>query len=112
MDVIVGNEHGKRLAAPEPALRIPPVAPIALLGFYLIGGAMVAGGIYVISHGAFPSWIGVAVLAFGFGPFAPAAAIGALRVLAGVGVAAGSVLFVYSTWISRRPQAPSLPPRP
>ena len=113
------------------------MAPTALLLLYLIGGAMVAGGIYVIAHCAFPSWIrgnllwplvivtpaiaklqgwasvafGVAVLAFSFAPFAPAAAIDGLRVLAGVGVAAGVLLFVYSTWISRRPQAPSLPPR-
>ena len=33
------------------------MAPTALLLLYLIGGAMVAGGIYVIAHGAFPSWI-------------------------------------------------------
>lgn len=114
------------------------MAPTVLVFLYLIGGAMVAGGIYVIAHSAFPSWIrgkllwplitvtpaiamlqgwasvsfGVAVLAFSFAPFAPAAAIDGLRALAGVGVAAGSVLFAYSTWISRRPQAPSLPPRP
>jgi len=116
---------------------MPAVAPTALLFLYLIGGAMVAGGIYAIAHRALPSWIrgsllwplvtvtpaiavlqgwasvsfGAAVLAFSFAPFAPAGAIEGLRVLAGVGVATGAVLFAYSTWISRRPQAPSLPPR-
>lgn len=114
------------------------MAPTALLFLYLIGGALVAGGIHVIARGAFPNWVtgrllwplitvtpaiaelqgwasvsfGVAVLAFTFAPFAPAPAVGSLLALAGVGAAAGSLLFGYSTWISRRPQAGSLPPRP
>jgi hypothetical protein len=112
------------------------VAPTALLFLYLIGGALVAGGIYVVAHGAFPTWVtgrllwplvtvtpviavlqgwaslsfGVAVLAFSFAPFAPVAAIGGLQALAGVGAAAGSLLFGFSTWISRRP-SPGAPPR-
>ena len=114
------------------------MAPFALTFLYAIGGAMVAGGIYTIAHGAFPAWIrgrllwplvtvtrtiailqgwaavsfGTAVLAFSFAPFAPAAAIESLQVLALVGCVAGSVLFAYSTWISRRPATGSLPPRP
>jgi hypothetical protein len=114
------------------------VAPLALTFLYVIGGAMVAGGIYVIGHSAFPAWIkgrllwplitvtpviatlqgwasvsfGVAVLAFSFAPFAPAAAMGGVQALAAAGVAAGSLLFLYSTWISRRPTAGSIPPRP
>ena len=99
---------------------------------------MVASGIYVIAHSAFPAWVkgallwplititpaiatlqgwasvsfGVAVLAFSFAPFAPAPAVGGLGLLAGVSVVAGSLLFAYSTWISRRPSAGSIPPRP
>jgi len=114
------------------------MAPLILTFLYAIGGALVAGGIYVIAHRAFPAWVqgallwplitvtpaiatlqgwasvsfGVAVLAFSFAPFAPAPAIGGLAVLAGVCVAAGSLLFVYSTWTSRRPSAGSIPPRP
>lgn len=114
------------------------MAPTALLFLYLIGGATVAGGIFVIAHGAFPSWVtgpllwplirvtpsiavlqgwasvafGVAILAFSFAPFAPAAAIGGLQLLAGAGGTGGALLFGYSTWMSRRPGAGSLPPRP
>ncbi len=113
------------------------MAPLALTFLYAIGGALIAGGIYTIAHGAFPAWIkgrllwplinvtpviatlqgwsavsfGVAVLAFSFAPFAPAAAIQALRALALLGLVAGSLLFLYSTWLSRRPTAGSVPPR-
>jgi len=113
------------------------VAPTVLLFLYMIGGALVAGGIHVIARRAFPTWIrggllwplitvtpaiatlqgwasvlfGIAVLAFSFAPFAPTAAIGALQGLALVGAAAGSLLFAYSTWISRRPRTGSIPPR-
>ena len=109
-----------------------------MLFLYLIGGALVAGGIHVIAHRAFPTWVrggllwplitvtpaiaklqgwasvlfGIAVLAFSFAPFTPAAAIGALQGLALVGAAAGSLLFAYSTWISRRPSTGPLGPRP
>jgi len=97
---------------------------------YVIGGVMCAGGIFIVAHRAFPSWLtgrllwplvvvtpliaslqgwatlcfGIALLAFTFGPFAPAVALDGLRVLVGAAAAAGVVLFAYSTWLSRRPE--------
>jgi hypothetical protein len=112
------------------------VAPLILTFLYAIGGAMVAGGIYVIAHGVFPAWVKGALLwplitsrdrdhsGLGVGVVRRRGAGVQLRavcararhrrpgVLAGVGVAAGLLLFVYSTWISRRRSAGSLPPRP
>jgi hypothetical protein len=113
------------------------VTPLTLVLLYGIGGAMIAGGVFTITHQAFPSWVsgpliwplitvtrliatlqgwaaaclGVAVLAFTFGPFAPPPALGGLRGLATAGAGAGLLLFVSSTWISRRPRPGSLPPR-
>lgn len=117
---------------------MPGVALLTLLLLYAIGGAMVAAGIFIVAHHAFPAWIkgallwplvlvtrtiatlqgwaticfGASVLAFSFGPFAPPVAIAGLRALAVTTAAAGAALFAYSTWLSRRPDPGSLPPRP
>jgi hypothetical protein len=116
---------------------MPCVAMLTLLLLYAIGGAMVAGGIFIVAHRAFPKWVkgallwplvlvtrsiatlqgwatvcfGVSILAFSFGPFAPPLAIAGLRALAATTAAAGVGLFAYSTWLSRRPDPGSLPPR-
>ena len=106
------------------------MTPLALVLLYLIGGAMAAGGIFIVAHHAFPTWLtgrllwplvavtpaiaslqgwatlcfAIALLAFAFGPFAPGLALAPLRVLAGAAAAAGVILFAYSTWLSRRPE--------
>jgi hypothetical protein len=113
------------------------VTPLALVLLYLIGGVLTAGGIFIVGHRAFPAWLtgrllwplvvvtpaiatlqgwatlafGVALLAFTFGPFAPDVTMAGLRALAAAGAAAGVILFAYSTWLSRRPGAESLPPK-
>lgn len=106
------------------------MTPLALALLYLIGGAMCAGGIFIVAHRAFPRWLtgrllwplvvvtpriavmqgwatvcfGIAILAFTFGPFAPAVALEGLRAVAAAGAATGVILFAYSTWLSRRPE--------
>lgn len=115
---------------------MPSVALLTLMLLYAIGGAMVAGGIFIVTHHAFPAWVkgallwplvlvtrsiatlqgwatvcfGVSVLAFSFGPFAPPLALGGLRALAVATAAGGIALFAYSTWLSRRPGPDSVPP--
>ena len=119
------------------ASKMPCVSPLALTFLYAIGAGMIAGGIYVIAHSAFPGWVrgtllwplitvtpaiatmqgwaaicfGIAVLAYGFDPFAPPIAFRGLLVLAGSAAMAGTLLFAYSTWLSRQPQQGSVPPR-
>ncbi len=114
------------------------MAPLTLTCLYLVAAAMVAGGIFTISHAAFPSWItgrllwpvvevtpaiarmqgwaavgfGVAVLAFSFAPFAPRATVGILVALAVLAATIAVLLFACSTWMSRRRQPGSIPPRP
>jgi hypothetical protein len=104
----------------------------AALGLeFALGGALLGIGIYLIRHSTFPSWwrrwmlwplvsvtpsvthlqgwaavgLGGSILAIGFTPVVPDLAGGVLVLLAMLGYLAGVVLFLYSTWISRRPAA-------
>jgi hypothetical protein len=95
---------------------------------YALGGAVLGIGIYLIRHSTFPAWwrrwmlwplvrvtpsvthlqgwagvaLGGSILAIGFTAVVPALAGGLLVILAMVGYLAGVVLFLYSTYLSRR----------
>lgn len=95
---------------------------------YVLGGALLGVGLYLTRQDAFPSWwrtwmlwplvrltptvthlqgwagvaLGLSILAIGFTPVVPEI-VGGLLVLAAVAAyLAGAVLFVYSTYLSRR----------
>jgi len=99
---------------------------------------MAAFGIRVISHRAFPGWmtgiwlwpivrvtpaiatlcgwamvlLGVAAVAGAFATFTTVLSSAAAYALALASAATSLLLAAYATWMSRRPQAPSLPRRP
>lgn len=96
---------------------------------YLVGGAFLGAGIYLVMSGSFPGWwvrrmlwplvrvtptvthlqgwaavgLGASVLAIGFTTIVPEIVGGVLVLLAVAAYLAGVGLFVYSTWLSRRP---------
>ena len=98
---------------------------------YVLGAAMLWIGFYLIRHATFPAWwrrwmlwplvrvtpsvthlqgwagiaLGASILAIGFTPVVPALAGGMLVILALVGYLTGVVLFLYSTYLSRRRMA-------
>ena len=96
---------------------------------YVLGGALLGTGLYLIRRSSFPGWwqnwmlwplvrvtptvthlqgwaaigLGGSILAIGFTTIVPDLAGGVLVLLAMAGYLVGAVLFVYSTWLSRRP---------
>jgi hypothetical protein len=95
---------------------------------YVVGGALLGAGIYLVMSGSFPGWwkermlwplvqvtptvahlqgwafigLGASVLAIGFSAIVPQIVGGGLVLLAMVAYVVGVGLFVYSTWLSRR----------
>ena len=95
---------------------------------YVLGGALLGAGLYLVRRDDFPSWwqdwmlwplvrvtprvthlqgwaavaLGVSILALGFTPVVPEVVGGMLVLLALVAYAAGVALFGYSTYLSRR----------
>jgi hypothetical protein len=94
----------------------------------VLGGALLGAGLYLIWRGDFPGWwqdwmlwplrtvtprvthlqgwagvaLGISILAIGFTPIVPEDIGGVLVLAAMATYLAGVVLFVYSTYISRR----------
>ncbi len=100
-----------------------------LLGLaYVVGGALVGAGIYLVMSGSFPGWwkervrwplvrvtppaahlqgwavigLGASVLAIGFSTIASEIVGGGLVLVAIATYLVGAGLFAYSTWLSRR----------
>ena len=95
---------------------------------YVVGGLLLGAGVYLVRNNAFPSWwpgwlllpfvratprlthlqgwvgatLGASILAVGFTPVVPDVIGGLLVLGAVVAYIAAVVLFVYSTYISRR----------
>src|SRR5260370_14662576 len=95
---------------------------------FVLGGILLGVGLYLTRQDEFPSWwrtwmlwplvevtprvthiqgwagaaLGVSILAIGFTPVVPEVLGGVLVLVAMVGYLAGAVLFVYSTYLSRR----------
>lgn len=95
---------------------------------YVLGGALVGAGIYLMRRDEFPSWwrrwllwplirvtpqvthlqgwaamsLGLSVLAIGFTPIVPEIVGGVLVLLAILAYVVAAVLFGYSAYISRR----------
>ncbi|MGA7911563.1 MAG: hypothetical protein WB682_03495 [Candidatus Dormiibacterota bacterium] len=95
---------------------------------YVAGGALLGGGAYLLMRGDFPGWwrerllwplvavtpavvrfqgwaavgLGLSILAIGFTPIVPEIAAGGLVLVAMVAYLAAVVLFLYSTWLSRK----------
>jgi hypothetical protein len=95
---------------------------------YVLGGALVGAGLYLIRQADFPSWwqrwmlwplvdvtptvvhlqgwagvaLGASILALGFTPVVPEIVGGVLVLIAMVAYAAGVVVFAYSAYRSRR----------
>jgi hypothetical protein len=104
------------------------VGYVVLALTYLLGGALLAGGVYLVRHKTFPKWwsgfllrplvnitprvthlqgwasvaFGVSVLAIGSGALLADVAGGILVIAGMLGYLVGVALFVYSTWLSRR----------
>ena len=95
---------------------------------YVAGGALLGAGAYLLLRGDFPGWwrerllwplvrvtpavarlqgwsaaaLGLSTLAIGFTPIVPEVQAGGLALLAMVAYLAAVLLFLYSTWLSRR----------
>ena len=95
---------------------------------FVLGGILLGVGLYLTRQDEFPRWwrtwmlwplvdvtprvthiqgwagaaLGVSILAIGFTPVVPETLGGVLVLVAMVGYLAGAVLFVYSTYLSRR----------
>lgn len=95
---------------------------------YIAGGALLGSGAYLLTRGDFPGWwrerllwplvqvtpavarlqgwaavgLGLSILAIGFTPIVPETAAGGLVLGAVVAYLVAVVLFLYSTWLSRR----------
>jgi len=101
-----------------------------LEGFaYVFGTMLIGAGLYLVMRGTFPAWwrsrllwplvrltptvshlqgwaaigLGISVLAIVFTTVAPELVAGVLVVLAMAAYLVGLVLFLFSTWLSRRP---------
>jgi len=96
---------------------------------YVGGSALIGAGLFLVMRGNFPTWwrerfswplvnitptvshlqgaaaivIGASVLAIVFTTVAPEAVAGWLVILALAAYVAGAALFLFSTWLSRRP---------
>jgi hypothetical protein len=96
---------------------------------YVAGGALLGAGVYLLMRRSFPGWwqerllwplvhvtpavarlqgwaavgLGLSILAIGFTPIVPEIAGGVLVLVAMVAYLAALALFLYSTWLSRRP---------
>src|SRR5438477_11316757 len=96
---------------------------------YIFGTVLIGAGLYLVMRGTFPAWwrrrllwpmvrvtpavshlqgwaaigLGIPVLALVFTTVAPEPVGGLLVVLALPAYLVGTVLFVFSTWLSRRP---------
>ncbi len=96
---------------------------------YLSGVLLIGGGLYLILRGSFPGWwqkrltwplvrvtptvahlqgwaavgVGASILAIVFTSVAPEGVSGLLVLLAMVAYLVGLLLFLFSTWLSRRP---------
>jgi hypothetical protein len=104
---------------------------------YVLGGMVFASGVYLVLHNTFPSWwrgwmlwplvrvtptvthfqgwaavtYGGSILLIGFAFLSPAYLAGLLFVAAVLAYLAGTFLFIYSTYVSRkRAAAATLPP--
>ena len=99
-----------------------------LIVAYVLGGALLGAGVYLIRRAAFPGWwqewmlwplvrvtprvthlqglaaiaLGVSILALGFSPVVPEVVGGILVLLSLLAYVAGVALFGYSTYLSRR----------
>jgi hypothetical protein len=95
---------------------------------YLLGGILVAVGLFLVRRRSFPAWwkgwmlwpivrvtprvthlqgwaaigIGISILAIGFTPLVPDLVGGVFVLVAILGYLIGVALFLYSTWLSRR----------
>ena len=91
---------------------------------YVVGGALLGAGLYLLRHGDVPRWmllpfiratprvthlqgwvgvaLGASILAVGFTPVVPEVVGGLLVLLAMVAYVVGAVLFAYSAYLSRR----------
>ena len=96
---------------------------------YIFGTVLIGAGLYLVMRGTFPAWwrrrllwplvrvtpavshlqgwaaigLGISVLAIVFTTVAPELVAGLLVVLALAAYTVGLALFVFSTWLSRRP---------
>jgi hypothetical protein len=109
-------------------IKWPAVGYVVLGLTYVVGGALLGAGIYLVLSGSFPGWwrkrmlwplvrvtptvarlhgwafigLGASVLAIGFSTIVPELVGGGLVLLAMVAYVVGAALFVLSTWVSRR----------
>ena len=116
--------HGSRLQFPAVGYVLEGVA-------YVSGTALIGAGLYLIMRGTFPAWwqrrflwplvrvtptvahlqgwaavgLGSSILAIVFTSVAPDGVAGILVLAALAAYLVGLVLFVVSTWLSRRPAA-------
>ena len=98
---------------------------------YVAGTALIAAGVYLVMRGSFPAWwsrrllwplvnvtrrvshlqgwaaiaLGVSVISIVFTTAAPEIVAGMLVVFALLAYVAALALFLFSTWLSRRPAA-------
>lgn len=98
---------------------------------YVGGTVLIGAGLYLVMRGTFPAWwqqrlmwplvhltprvshlqgwasvaLGVSILAIVFTTVAPAGTAGALALLAFAAYLGGVALYLFSTWLSRRPAA-------
>lgn len=98
---------------------------------YVSGTALIAAGVYLVMRGSFPAWwssrlqwplvnvtrrvshlqgwaaiaLGVSIISIVFTTAAPEMAAGLLVVFALIAYLAAAALFLFSTWLSRRPAA-------
>jgi len=101
---------------------------LVMAAAYVLGAALLGVGLYLLRRNTFPDWwkgwmlwplvhvtpqvthlqgwaavgIGVSILAIGFTPIVPDLVGGLLVIAALLAYLAGVVLFLYSTWLSRR----------
>lgn len=105
-------------------------------GVAYVGGTFLIGaGLYLVMRGTFPSWwqrrlmwplvrltprvshlqgwasvaLGVSILAIVFTTLAPSTVASALALIAFAAYAGGVALYLFSTWLSRRPARPDFP---
>jgi hypothetical protein len=109
-------------------IKWPAVGYVVIGLAYVVGGALLGAGIYLVMSGNFPGWwkrrmlwplvrvtptvahlqgwafigLGASVLAIGFSGIVSEIVGGGLVLLAMVAYVVGAGLFVYSTWLSRR----------
>ena len=101
---------------------------LVMAAAYVLGAALLAVGLFLVRRSTFPDWwkgwmlwplvrvtprvtrlqgwaavgLGVSILAIGFTPIVPDLVGGLLVLAALLAYLAGVLLFLYSTWLSRR----------